>query len=280
MGAANARASSGGENRMTRGTYAQFGRPLPHPDRAIDTVLAHARATGWFVEDERTACNVLDIVHPLWLLGLQTTYRRAEIRDGIASLLTSAVGDWIDGAGFAFHAGHGPPGLQGTEMWLSIIYIAADLLGTSRGLGWRPRGVHRLEPIARGRRGLTTVAGPQHTPGMASDEVDDYLAGLPEADRAALEALRRTILEIVPDAVEGISYGSPSFKVGGKAVAGFAAYKDHLSYLPHSGSVLATIAADVVAYKTSKGALQFTNDTRLPKALVKKLIATRRAELA
>lgn len=138
-----------GYYRMTRGTYAQFGRPLPHPDRAIDTVLAHARATGWFVEDERTACNVLDIVHPLWLLGLQTTYRRTEIRDGIASLLTSAVGDWIDGAGFAFHAGHGPPGLQGTEMWLSIIYIAADLLGTSRGLGWRPRGVHRLEPIAR-----------------------------------------------------------------------------------------------------------------------------------
>ena len=115
---------------------------------------------------------------------------------------------------------------------------------------------------------------------MASDEVDDYLAGLPEADRVALEALRRTILEIVPDAEEGISYGSPSFKVGGKAVAGFAAAKHHLSYLPHSGTVLATIAADVAGYKTSKGALQFTNDTRLPKALVKKLIATRRAELA
>lgn len=128
--------------------------------------------------------------------------------------------------------------------------------------------------------GLTTVAGPQHTLGMASDEVDDYLAGLPEADRVALEALRRTILEIVPDAEEGISYGSPSFKVGGKAVAGFAAAKHHLSYLPHSGTVLATIAADVAGYETSKGALQFTNDTRLPKALVKKLIATRRAELA
>ena len=115
---------------------------------------------------------------------------------------------------------------------------------------------------------------------MASNEVDEYLAGLPEADRVALQALRRTILEIVPDAVEGISYGSPSFKVGGKAVAGFAAYKDHLSYLPHSGSVLATIAADVVADQTSKGALQFTNDRPLPKALVEKLIAARRAELA
>ena len=138
-----------GYYRMTRGTYAQFGRPLPRPERAIDTVLAHARANDWFADDERTACNVLDIVHPLWLLGQQTTYRRAEIHDGVASLLTSVTGDWIDGAGFAFHTGHGPPGLQGTEMWLSIVFLAADLLGTSDGLGWRPRGVHRLEPIAR-----------------------------------------------------------------------------------------------------------------------------------
>ena len=115
---------------------------------------------------------------------------------------------------------------------------------------------------------------------MANNEVDEYLAGLPEADRAALEALRRTILGIVPDAEEGISYGSPSFKVAGKAVAGFAAYKNHLSYLPHSGSVLATIAEDVAGYRTSKGALQFTNDKPLPKALVKKLIGARRAELA
>jgi len=128
--------------------------------------------------------------------------------------------------------------------------------------------------------GLTAAACPQHTPGMASDEVDDYLAGLPEADRNALEALRRTILGIVPEAEEGLSYGSPSFKVGGKAIAGFAAYKNHLSYLPHSGSVLATIAEDVAGYKTSKGALQFTNDKPLPKALVKKLIGARRAELA
>ena len=90
---------------------------------------------------------------------------------------------------------------------------------------------------------------------MASNEVDEYLAGLPEADRVALQALRRTILEIVPDAVEGISYGSPSFKVGGKAVAGFAAYKDHLSYLPHSGSVLATIAASVAPTAAATAAL-------------------------
>jgi hypothetical protein len=29
----------------------------------------------------------------------------------------------------------------------------------------------------------------------------------------------------------------PAFRMHGKTVAGFAAFKDHLSYLPHSGTV-------------------------------------------
>lgn len=122
--------------------------------------------------------------------------------------------------------------------------------------------------------------GAPHTPVMASQEIDEYLAGLPAADRDALEALRQTIREIVPEAEEGLAYAAPAFRIGGKAVAGFSASKHHLSYLPHSGSVLSTLADDVAAYKTSKGALQFSNEKALSKTLVKKLIAARRAELA
>ena len=73
---------------------------------------------------------------------------------------------------------------------------------------------------------------------MSKHDVDDYLAGLDPVARTTLESLRRSILAAVPDADQGLSYGAPAFKVGGKAVAGFAAAKDHLSYLPHSGSVL------------------------------------------
>ena len=71
----------------------------------------------------------------------------------------------------------------------------------------------------------------------------------------------------------------PAFKVQGKTVAGFAAFKKHLSYLPHSGSVLATLAADVAPYETSKGSLKFAIDKPLPKRLVKKLVRTRMQEL-
>ena len=55
---------------------------------------------------------------------------------------------------------------------------------------------------------------------MSRAEIDEYLQGVDEPARSTLEALRRTILEIVPDAEEGISYSMPAFKVRGKAVAG------------------------------------------------------------
>jgi uncharacterized protein YdhG (YjbR/CyaY superfamily) len=110
-------------------------------------------------------------------------------------------------------------------------------------------------------------------------EVDRYLAALEEPKRSTLEALRTSILEIVPEAEQSLSYGVPAFKIGGKAVAGFAAQKQHLSYLPHSGSVLTSLAGDVAGYETSKGTLRFALDKPLPKRLVKKLVTARLREL-
>ena len=110
---------------------------------------------------------------------------------------------------------------------------------------------------------------------MSQQEVDQYLANLDEPKRTTLQELRQTIQGIVPDAEEGISYGMPAYRLGGKVIAGFAAFKTHLSYLPHSGSVFAEIPDEVAGYATSKGALQFPIERPLPKALVKKLIAIR-----
>jgi uncharacterized protein YdhG (YjbR/CyaY superfamily) len=113
---------------------------------------------------------------------------------------------------------------------------------------------------------------------MSKREVDAYLASLEEPKRSTLETLRATILEIVPDAEQCISYGVPAFKVQGKVVAGFAAFKNHLSYLPHSGSVFPELEQELARYKTSTGALQFPVDRSLPKALVRKLVAVRKRQ--
>jgi uncharacterized protein YdhG (YjbR/CyaY superfamily) len=113
---------------------------------------------------------------------------------------------------------------------------------------------------------------------VAAEEVDEYLRGVEQPKRSILQTLRRTILEIVPEAEQVISYGVPAFRVRGTTVAGFAAFKTHLSYLPFSGSVLEQLADDLDGYTMTKSSLHFAADRPLPKALVKKLIAERLAD--
>ncbi|MEV6347523.1 acyltransferase [Actinoplanes sp. NPDC051851] len=131
--------------RASRGTFAQFGVPVPYPERVVDTVLAHARDTRVRRADRQNACNILDIAHPLWLTQ-GTGYRPDEVRALAEGLLREALGHWVPGQGFGFQPSRGRPGLQGTEMWLATVWLLADLVGVADELGYRPRGVHRPEP--------------------------------------------------------------------------------------------------------------------------------------
>jgi uncharacterized protein YdhG (YjbR/CyaY superfamily) len=112
---------------------------------------------------------------------------------------------------------------------------------------------------------------------MSAEEVEEYLDGVKEPQRGMLQALRGTILEILPEAEQVISYGIPAFRAEGVTVAGFAAFKTHLSYLPFSGSVLSQLADELDGYTMTKGSLHFALDRPLPKTLVQKLIAVRLA---
>ena len=119
-----------------------------------------------------------------------------------------------------------------------------------------------------------------HTRLMGAEEIDAYLAELDEPKRSTLEAVRRSIRAAVPEAEEGISYGMPAFRVDGKVVAGFAAFKNHLAYLPHSGSVLAELADELEGYECTSGSLHFAIDEPLPDDLVVRLVEAKRAQLA
>lgn len=110
---------------------------------------------------------------------------------------------------------------------------------------------------------------------MSKQEVDDYLAVLDPIKRATLEQLRRDILSVVPEAQQCISYKVPAFRVDGKIVAGFAAFKAHLSYLPFSGDVLHQFSNDLAGYSMSKSALRFPVNAPLPKKLVRALVEAR-----
>ncbi|WP_416972991.1 acyltransferase [Streptomyces sp. 4F14] len=139
-----------GYYRLTRGSFAQFGLPVPHAERVVDAVLDHSRDPRHFGPGRDNACNVLDVAHPLWLCARQLDgYRSADVRAWAGRQLDAVLPRWRDGEGFAFAASD--PGLQGTEMWLAIIWYLADLTGRADTLGYRPRGVHRPEPAGAPR---------------------------------------------------------------------------------------------------------------------------------
>ena len=110
-------------------------------------------------------------------------------------------------------------------------------------------------------------------------DVDNYLAAVPEPQQSTLRALRATLKELLPGGEECMSYGVPAIKVDGAAIAGYATAKRHCSYFPHSSQVVEDLADVLATYDCSKGTIRFPVDKPLPKSLVKKLIAARRAQL-
>jgi carbonic anhydrase/acetyltransferase-like protein (isoleucine patch superfamily) len=135
--------------RLTRGTYAQFGLPVPNAERAVDSVLLNYCNYGGFSGPTYTACNLLDTVHPLLLCLRQTDYRRAEAEAIARAVIGRAEERWVPGQGFAFADGQAPS-LQGTEMWLSVVHLAAELLGIADSFAFVPKGVHRMRAVGLG----------------------------------------------------------------------------------------------------------------------------------
>jgi uncharacterized protein YdhG (YjbR/CyaY superfamily) len=110
------------------------------------------------------------------------------------------------------------------------------------------------------------------------NEVDEYLAKVPDEARAALEKLRKTIRAAAPKATEGFSYGIPAFKLHGRPLVSYAALKNHCSFFPMSPAVMDAHRKELEPYDTSKGTIRFPVDKPLPATLVRKLVKARIAE--
>ena len=111
------------------------------------------------------------------------------------------------------------------------------------------------------------------------ETIDEYLAPLSNAKRAALEVLLRAIKAAAPKAQECISYGIPAFRLDGRMLVAFGAAAKHCAFYPGARPVEAH-KGDLKAYSTSKGTIRFQPDSPLPATLVRKLVKTRIAEYA
>src|SRR5712691_6680753 len=111
----------------------------------------------------------------------------------------------------------------------------------------------------------------------APQNVDEYLAGVPEPARSTLNKIRATIRSTVPpEATETISYRIPAFKYK-EVLVWFAAFSSHCSLFP-TASVVEAFKNELKGFSTSKGTIHFPTGEPLPTALVKKLVKARVAQ--
>ncbi len=113
----------------------------------------------------------------------------------------------------------------------------------------------------------------------APSPIDAFLATTPEDKRGPLEALRRVIRAVVPEADEAIQYRVPTFKYRGKALVGFGYATHHCSFFVMSSTVMRPFAEELAGYDTSTGTIRFKPGSPLPDALVTKLVRARMAEV-
>jgi uncharacterized protein YdhG (YjbR/CyaY superfamily) len=112
------------------------------------------------------------------------------------------------------------------------------------------------------------------------ESVDEYLATQPEAVRTKLEQVRAAIRKAVPEAVEGIGYGMPGYKLNGKPLLYFAGFQKHYSLFAASGTFFATLAEELKGYELRKGTIHFSLTGPVPLKLISRIAKLRAAGIA
>ena len=110
--------------------------------------------------------------------------------------------------------------------------------------------------------------------------VDEYIAAQPAATRPKLEQVRAAIRRAVPDAVEGIGYRMPGYKLYGKPMLYFAGFKEHYSLFAASGTFFAALEHELRGYELRKGTVRFLLIKPVPVKLISRIAKLRAAGIA
>lgn len=109
--------------------------------------------------------------------------------------------------------------------------------------------------------------------------VTDYLETVDGPDREALERVYAVAREVVPEALEGTSYGMPALVHRGKGLVSTLRTKKFLSVYPFSGAVLTRLGADLGEFETTKGSIHYSVDHQISEDLLRRMLEARRDEI-
>jgi uncharacterized protein YdhG (YjbR/CyaY superfamily) len=109
--------------------------------------------------------------------------------------------------------------------------------------------------------------------------MDDYLEGLPPAQKAALEHVRVLVRRAAPEAEEGTSYGMPAFLYAGRPLLGLRAAKKHLSIFPFSPAAIDAVKERLEGFDLAKGTVRFSPDRPVPDDVLVDLVRLRKQEI-
>jgi len=104
--------------------------------------------------------------------------------------------------------------------------------------------------------------------------VDEYIESFPSSVQNILEKIRLTIKKSAPDAIETISYQMPTFKLNGKILVHFAAWKNHIGFYP-TPSGTEEFKKELSLFKGGKGSVQFSINEPIPYDLIRKIVIFR-----
>ena len=112
-----------------------------------------------------------------------------------------------------------------------------------------------------------------HVRGGRDVPLDAYIDKAKPFAQPVLIKLRELIHKACPEVVETIKWGMPAYSYK-RILVCFAVFKHHIGFFPTPSAVKA-FEKDLTNYKTSKGAVQFPHEKKLPASLIKKITAFR-----
>ncbi|HUP39536.1 MAG TPA: DUF1801 domain-containing protein [Vicinamibacterales bacterium] len=111
------------------------------------------------------------------------------------------------------------------------------------------------------------------------NNVAAYIAAFPRPVQAILKRVRAIVRKAVPEAQESISYQIPTYKLNGRPVIYFAAFKEHYSVYPSNTRLVAAFKDKLERYEKSKGTIRFPLSEPVPDKLIEAIAKFRAKEV-